>query len=178
MTAAPTQTALPLRTGGVCLRACGFGLAACAALFGAVLASGTLPAGSRDFVLLGFLVAAVSGSLGTSLQAVLSTTPAGHPNLTQRYLLGMVGHFVLQVLAVAGGCVALVLLETKFQATAAFALAFAVAATTLHTVGAVVVSRALGARARMVGAVPTRPEADGQTQTTESQAESPGRNTR
>jgi hypothetical protein len=44
---------------------------------------------------------------------------------------------------VAAGCLALVLLEAKFAAVAAFGLSFAAAATVLHTVGTLVVARAL-----------------------------------
>ena len=88
-------------------------------------------------------VAAVTGCVGTWLQAWLSTTPKGHPQLTQRFVWGLIAPFLLQVAAVAAGCLLLVLAETKFDDTAAFGLSFAAVATTLHTVGVMVVARAL-----------------------------------
>ena len=143
MTQTMSPSALARPTGSLPLRACAWGVGLSTGLLLVVLASGLLPAGATSFVLLGFGVAAVSGCVGTWLQAWLSTTPKGHPQLTQRFVWGLVVPFLLQVATVAAGCLVLVLLETKFDATAAFALSFAAVATTLHTVGVTVVARSL-----------------------------------
>jgi hypothetical protein len=137
----PGATARP--EGFVPLRACAWGVGSSAVALLAVVASGLLPAGAQPFVLLGAGVAALSGCAGTWLQAWLSTTPKGHPQLTQRFVWGLIAPFLLQVATVAAGCLVLVLLETKFEATAAFGLSFAAVATTLHTVGVLVVARSL-----------------------------------
>ena len=142
MTETMSPSALARPSGSLPVRACAWGLGLSAALLLVVLASGLLPAGVTSFVWLGAGVAAVTGCAGTWLQTWLATTPKGHPQLTQRFVWGLVAPFLLQVAAVAVGCVVLVLLETKFEATAAFGLSFAAVATTLHTVGVMVVARA------------------------------------
>ena len=147
MTQTMPPAALPRPAGPLALRACAWGLAVSGglvliALLGGSL-SGVLPAGATPFVLAGFAVAAVTGCAGTWLQTWLSSTPQGHPQLTQRFVIGLVAPFLLQVATVAAGCIILVFCETKFEHTAAFGLTFAAAATTLHTVGMLVVGRAL-----------------------------------
>ncbi len=144
MTQTMSPSALAKPMGSLPLRACAWGVGLSTGLLLVVLASGLLPAGATPFVLLGSGVAAVTGCAGTWLQTWLSTTPKGHPKLTQRFVWGLVAPFLLQVATVVAGCTVLVLLETKFDATAAFGLSFAAAATTLHTVGVMVVARALG----------------------------------
>lgn len=152
MAAPQPPTAGSLAAGRVALRACGFGLVASGALVAAVVMSGLLPAGVADYVWQGFGVAALSGSVGLCLQTWLTTVPVDHPQLTQRYLAGLFGNFLLQLLVACIATLTLVLLDVKFEATAAFALTFAAAATILHTAGVIVVSQAL--RARTAG-VPT-----------------------
>lgn len=143
MTQTMSPPALTRPDGSLPLRACAWGLGISGGLLVVALVSGWLPPALTPFVLLGAGVAAVVGSAATWLQTWLSTTPKGHPQLTQRFVWGLVAPFLLQVAAVAVGCFALVLLETKFEATAAFGLSFAAVATTLHTVGVMVVARAL-----------------------------------
>jgi len=147
MTASISQPG-SLDPAGLARRACGLGFAVAAGIAAVALASGLLPAGTAVFVAAGFGWGAIAAAAGAALQTYGSTFPPGHPALTQRYLLGMVGAFLLQMAAITVGCLLLILLETKFEQLAAFGLSFAVTATALHTVAMVVVSRALHARDR------------------------------
>ena len=81
------------------------------------------------------------------LQMYMATVPADHPKVVERFVLGLFVPFFLQVAVVSGGCLALWLTAVRFEANAAFALSFAVAATILGVTGVVVASRSLQARA-------------------------------
>ena len=136
-----------IQPGALSLRACAAGVGAALAAVLVALATGALAADLTPFVWLGLAVAVTSGCAGLSVQAFLSTAPKGHPKIAQRYLVGMVANFLIQAVALALGCLALFIGEVKFEATAAFGVTFATAVTILHTVGVLVVSRALHARA-------------------------------
>lgn len=159
------RTGAQIHPGKLSIRACAWGVgAALAAVAAAVMSglfgasgflgssgtlgsSGKLGAELSVFAWGGLAVAAVSGSVGMTVQTFMSTVPKGHPQVAERYLAGMVVNFLIQGAAVVIGSVALVLADVKFEATAAFGLTFAVSVTILHTVGVLVVSRALQARA-------------------------------
>jgi len=143
-----TPMAAPATTvGTVFLRACALGLLVSTALIGLVLVTAGLPEGTASYIILGFGVAVVSGSAGLAMQAWLTIVPPDHPQVTQRYVAGLFGSFLLKLLVVTVAVVALVLLEVKFEAIAAFALSFVAVATCMHSAGVIVVSRALRARA-------------------------------
>ncbi len=134
------------------LRACGAGVGAVGGALAVALAVGLVPDGERAYVWLGTGAAAVVGSIGLLVQTRLSTGPGHDQRAATRLVLGMAGNLLLLAGVMVAGCLGLWVAQVKFAAVAAFGLAFAAAATCLHTVGVVVVARALLQHDR--GAVP------------------------
>ena len=147
----------PIRAGGLALRACGLGLAGTGALVAAVVATGLVPPAALSYVSLGWGVAIATGSAGIVALAYMATLGHDHERIAQRYLLALVGNFLLQFLGVGIGVLAVFWATEKFPAAAAFGLTFAATATLLQMVGSVLISRSLRARARHLasGRAPT-----------------------
>ena len=154
MTDASRSTTAPAAR-ALALRACGLGLAACAVVLAFLLATGVVAAEVRGQVLLGVAAAALTGSIGLIVQTRLSTSSGDDPKAGSRFVVGIVANLLLQAGTVVIGCLALQAAGAKFEGIAAFGLAFAGAATLLHTAGVAVVSRALLSGSRG-GALPAR----------------------
>ncbi len=127
------------------------GLAGTAVLVGVVdplLPDTTLPPEARPYMWGGVATALCTSLLGGSLVAVGAYRPPEDPRNSTGFLRAVVLDFALQVLALAGGVAVMYLSAVKFQNLAAFGVAFAVVATVFRSLGMVVISRALSARAK------------------------------
>lgn len=129
-------------------RACGAGFFAVVVLAGAVALAGVVRAHAWPWVVGGIGVAAAAGGLAVALQCRSATLPGHDPTAGTRHLVGMLGGFGLLVGGAVAGLVVLAVTGTKFEARAAFGLSYAGAATAIQAVGAIVIARALRARAR------------------------------
>lgn len=145
MTSVPASSATPSAS-WLAARACLLGGAVAAAVFGAGAVLGLFPEGLGGWVVVGAGLGAATGGIGLALQTWLSTLPADHPQVVQRYLMGLILPFALQALVVTVACLTLWATGVESEAAIAVGLSFAVAATALGVTGVVVVSRSMRTR--------------------------------
>lgn len=138
----------PLDPVALAVRACGAGFFGVAVLAGAAALAGAVRAPAWPWAAAGIGAAAAAGGCAVALQCRSATVPGTDPSAGTRHLVGMFGAFGLLVGGAVAGLVVLAAAGTEFEARAAFGLSYAGAATAIQTLGAVVIARALRARAR------------------------------
>ncbi|MBK8976884.1 MAG: hypothetical protein IPM29_13275 [Planctomycetes bacterium] len=126
-----------------------------AALLGGVaIASGRLPAGADRAVVLGLAASWLSGAAGLAwkLHALRASLRAVGRAASMGVQAAALGDFLVQLLGVGTGVLALHLGGAKFATVAGFGLAFAVATLCLQIIGGLVLARALQRPAMPAGA--------------------------
>jgi hypothetical protein len=144
----------PRDGGGVALRASGMGalIVACLAVLAIVLVpEELLSAQGRGFLWAGAGVGACSGALGNLIVARGGLSTPADPRDGRGFVRALAIDFVLQLVAVLGSPMCLILLEMKFAHVAAFGMALAGATGVFRLAGTLLVARALTHRAGRFG---------------------------